>query len=97
MNPTPKRPEPHAEVGRRVKAEREAAGISQAELCRLAKIHATYLSRLELGKLNPGADHMVRLAFALGVNPAVFIVDIIPNDLRGRRTVKRSDTDETSS
>lgn len=58
--------EPFAiELGKRVRAAREAAGLTQRELSRQAKYDAVQLSRLESGDVIPRADALLRLAVVL--------------------------------
>lgn len=61
-----------AAFGRRVRAIREAAGLSQEQLAELAGLHRTYVSSLERGQRNVGLDNIYALASALKVSPAVF-------------------------
>lgn len=57
--------------GRRVRALRLAAGLSQEQLAEHAGLHRTYVSSLERGQRNVGLDNIWKLASALGVTPAV--------------------------
>ena len=59
-------PEP-AVIGRRLVATREAAGISQAELCRRADIKPNAYNQWEKGHGRPSLEHAVRLVRALGI------------------------------
>jgi transcriptional regulator with XRE-family HTH domain len=97
MTPRAIRRTPHEEVGLRVRALRDELGYRQVDLARLAKVHTTYVSKLEAGKLNPSVDHVVEIAFALGVNPATLVADLIPRDLRGRRPRGRPTDDPTGA
>jgi transcriptional regulator with XRE-family HTH domain len=54
-------------LGAAVKHYRERAGLTQEELGHAANVHATWVSRLESGKLNPAWGSIVRVAAALGV------------------------------
>jgi transcriptional regulator with XRE-family HTH domain len=51
----------------KLKAIREAKGISQAELARKARITREYVNRLEAGRYDPTVGVLQRLAKALGV------------------------------
>jgi XRE family transcriptional regulator, regulator of sulfur utilization len=84
-------------MGQRVQEIRESRGLLQRDLADMAKVHATYISRLEAGALNPSLDHVVDIAYALGVNPARLTGNLLPRDLRGRRRAVPSDTDEPAS
>lgn len=55
-------------VGRRVRALREARGLSQAALARAAGVERTWLIHLEQGKIRqPSVEKALALARALGV------------------------------
>jgi transcriptional regulator with XRE-family HTH domain len=56
-------------IGQNVKAAREHAGFSQRELSERANIAQSYLSQLESGKWNIGADNIERIAKAMGFFP----------------------------
>ena len=58
------------QFGYRVRAAREAAGISQADAAHEADIHPTYLSGIETGRRNPSLLVVRRLAAALNVTPS---------------------------
>jgi XRE family transcriptional regulator, regulator of sulfur utilization len=81
-------------MGLRVREIRESRGLLQRELADMAKVHATYISRLEAGALNPSLDHVVEIAYALGVNVARLTGNLLPRDRRGRRTAARPGDDE---
>ncbi len=55
----------------RLKRLREARGLSQLRLAKLAKVGQVYISELEAGKKrNPGIETVQKLAKALKVNVA---------------------------
>lgn len=56
--------------GHRVRALRQACGLSQEQLAEQAGLHRTYVSSLERGQRNVGLDNIMALARALGVPPA---------------------------
>lgn len=60
--------------GRQVRAHRLAAGISQPELGRRARVTRDYIGQIERGTSNPSLITMVLVADALGSN----IVDFLP-------------------
>jgi transcriptional regulator with XRE-family HTH domain len=68
MSPTPK------QIGRRLKALREAARLSQATVAADAKISREYLARLEAGQHDPTVGTLQRLAKALNV-PLLRLLD----------------------
>lgn len=53
--------------GRAVRREREALELSQEEFAERAEVHRTYVSSIELGKVNVGIEVAGNLARALGV------------------------------
>ena len=68
MSPTPR------QIGKRLKALREAAGLSQATVATTAKISREYLARLEAGQHDPTVGTLQRLAKALKV-PLLRLLD----------------------
>jgi transcriptional regulator with XRE-family HTH domain len=55
------------EFGARVRALREAAGMSQEELAARSGLHTTYVSGIERGQRNLGLLNVHRVADGLGV------------------------------
>jgi transcriptional regulator with XRE-family HTH domain len=51
----------------KVKALRQARGITQADLARKASVSAGYIARLETRRHDPKLSTLVKLAKALGV------------------------------
>lgn len=74
-----RRPPSTAVFGERVRALRQEAGLSQEQLGELAGFHRTYVSALELGTRNVGLRGIVRLATALGVDPADLVTGLVPD------------------
>jgi transcriptional regulator with XRE-family HTH domain len=62
-------------IGRNIKAYRAARRLSQAEVCRQARVSPAYLSQVELRGVIPSLPVAIRLAQVLGVRPESFIVD----------------------
>ena len=57
------------QLGRMLKERREAKGMSQMALAKVARVGRTYIVKLESGdKKNPSLDVLKRLAKALGVD-----------------------------
>lgn len=56
-----------AELGRRIAAAREAAGLTQTDVARLLGVTQATVSRLEGGLQEPTALRLADLAEALGV------------------------------
>lgn len=61
--------------GARVKALREAAGLTQIALAKKAGVQQGQLSEIEIGKRIPRLDTIKKLARALDVPPHVLITD----------------------
>lgn len=57
--------------GERLKALREARGLTVEELAETAGLDESYVWSVEESALEPGMGHTARLADALGVEPAV--------------------------
>lgn len=57
-------------AGAAVAAIREAQGLSQRELARLAKVNAGYLSQVEAGKVSPSERWLSAVKTALAQNLA---------------------------
>jgi len=53
-------------LGKRIKAEREAQGLTQRDLSTRADFEQTRLSKLESGKSQPGLEALERLCKSLG-------------------------------
>ena len=70
--------------GRRVRAIRTAARITQKQIAERAQVNPKYLAELERGEKKPSFDALVALARVLGVPPAAFF------------QFDRKDSDETA-
>lgn len=55
--------------GQRIRALRLKLGFSQEELGAKAGLHRTYIGSIERGEQNLSLDNIVKLAWALGVQP----------------------------
>ena len=66
-------------LGRRLKALRKRAAMTQEELAERAGINPKYISGIERGRENPTLDTLLRLARELGVQP----VELFDFDLEG--------------
>ncbi len=53
--------------GRSIRVMREKLGLSQEEFAERANVHRTYISSVELGKVNVGIEVADALAAALGL------------------------------
>jgi len=67
MSPTPR------QIGKRLRALREAAGRSQGQLAHKAGISRVYLNQLEAGTRDPSLSILTRLARALEVSVAALV------------------------
>jgi transcriptional regulator with XRE-family HTH domain len=63
------------EIGRRIAAARQAAGLTQRELAERMGWPRFSLINLELGRRGTTIDRLDAVAVALGVPPAVFLID----------------------
>ena len=59
--------------GLRVRAIREAKGLSQPELAYECEWEYSQINRIELGKINTSISHLFQLADKLGVKPTDLI------------------------
>jgi transcriptional regulator with XRE-family HTH domain len=74
--------------GERVRGRRVALGWSQMRLADEAGLHFTYVSSVERGERNISLQNIVRLAAALGVDPAELTTGLAPDPVsrkEGRR------------
>ncbi len=62
--------------GENVRAQREAAGLSQQRLGFAAGLHRTEISLLERGEREPRLSTIVRIARALEISPALLLRDL---------------------
>ncbi|NJR80269.1 helix-turn-helix domain-containing protein [Sphingomonas corticis] len=56
------------EVGRRIRARREAAGVSQEEFARRTGLGRSFFGRIERGAQNVSLETLARIAVALPVD-----------------------------
>lgn len=76
-------PQPRAaslEFGRRVRRRRHALGLSQLAFSDVVGLHFTYISDVELGRRNVTLETILRLAAALGIDPAELVQGLLPAD-----------------
>lgn len=55
-------------IGKRIKEQRLAKGLSQEELAELASLHRTYIGIVERGEKNITLFNLYRISEALGVD-----------------------------
>jgi transcriptional regulator with XRE-family HTH domain len=72
-------PKPRLAIGRRLKALREAAGLTQQQLATRAGLSVSNLSQLEQGqKEDPRISTLIALAGAMGISVAAFVEETGP-------------------
>lgn len=59
--------------GAKLRAVRHEKGLTQEAMAKQAGLHWTYIGQIERGRRNVGVLNAIRLADALGVNPAVLM------------------------
>ena len=69
------------EIGRRIKKIREQQHLTLKNVEAKAGISATHISEIERGKTSPTIGALIRIAGALGKDPAYFIEDQELNDV----------------
>lgn len=63
-------------VGDNIRAERSRRGWSQEQLARETGFGTTQIARMERGESDTGISKHVRVAWALGISPAVLMQDL---------------------
>jgi transcriptional regulator with XRE-family HTH domain len=66
------------EFGRRVRATRHQRRVSQETLGERSGLHRTYIGHVERGEVNPSLWNVLRIAAALGVDPAELVRGLHP-------------------
>ena len=66
----PRRDDPQVGLGKAIRELRTKAGLSQEALGEQAKIHATWISHIESGRINPTWGNVRRIAKGLDVELA---------------------------
>lgn len=61
-----------------MRAFRKKSGVSQERLGELAELHRTYVGHIERGEVNPSLYNVIRIAAALGVDPADLVHGLRP-------------------
>jgi transcriptional regulator with XRE-family HTH domain len=62
--------------GERVRARREALGLSQEALAANSGIHWTFLGQVERGRRNLNLHNLLKIARGLGVDPAELVQEL---------------------
>jgi transcriptional regulator with XRE-family HTH domain len=63
----PRREDPQIGLGKAIRTLRNEAQLSQEALGGRADIHATWISHIESGRINPTWGNVRRIAYGLGV------------------------------
>jgi len=63
----PRREDPQIGLGKAIRTLRNEAKLSQEALGNRAEIHATWISHIESGRINPTWGNVRRIAYGLGV------------------------------
>lgn len=63
----PRREDPQIGLGKAIRKLRNEAQLSQEALGHRAEIHATWISHIESGRINPTWGNVRRIAYGLGV------------------------------
>ena len=64
-------------VGRRIKAAREKAGLTQEDLAAKANLSTTHISCIERGVKPPKLDTFVTIANAIGISSDILLQDVL--------------------
>jgi transcriptional regulator with XRE-family HTH domain len=67
-----------AELGARVRAHREAQGLSQEALAQRCGVHWTFIGQLERGRRNVSLHNLLKVAAGLGVDPGELVAGLKP-------------------
>lgn len=76
MPRAPSRPSPTSIFGQRIRARRLELGLSQEALAEAAGLHRNYVGSVERGERNIALVNILRLAAALGVDPAELVAEL---------------------
>jgi transcriptional regulator with XRE-family HTH domain len=67
-------------LGERIRAHREALGLSQEALAYESGIHWTFLGQVERGQRNLNLHNLLKIATGLDVDPAELVRGLSPPD-----------------
>lgn len=68
------------QFGARVRELRKARNLTGGQLSQKTGLDPAYISKIELGRIGPGLEIIVRLATGLGVHPTNLLVGLGGND-----------------
>jgi transcriptional regulator with XRE-family HTH domain len=83
--PTPISPAARA-LGERVRARREALGLSQEALAHRSGVHWTFLGQVERGRRNLNLHNLLKISAGLGTDPAELVGGLLPPEHDGDRS-----------
>lgn len=63
----PRRDDPQIGLGKAIRTFRNEAQLSQEALGERSEIHATWISHIESGRINPTWGNVRRIAYGLGI------------------------------
>jgi transcriptional regulator with XRE-family HTH domain len=63
-------------LGERIRARREALGLSQESLAEQSGVHWTFLGQVERGRRNLSLHNLLKIAAGLAVDPAELVRDL---------------------
>jgi transcriptional regulator with XRE-family HTH domain len=65
-------------LGERVRAHREALGLSQEALAYQSRVHWTFLGQVERGRRNLNLHNLLKIAAGLKTDPAELVAGLKP-------------------
>ena len=71
------------QVGHRIKAAREAKGLSQEDLAALVDLSSTHVSVIERGIKSTRLDKFIAIANALEVSADELLIDVVKHSVMG--------------
>lgn len=66
-------------IGREIRSQRKAKGLSQEKLAELSGLHRNYIGGIERAERNPGLSAVLKIAEALSISPSSLLP--IPDNL----------------
>lgn len=64
-------------LGKKIREERIAMGLSQEDLASAAGLHRTYIGSVERGERNVSLQNIVAIARALSISPSTLLEGIV--------------------
>lgn len=82
------------ERGKNIKRLREEAGLTQAQLAKIARIGKNYLSAIETGVRNPGRKSITGICYALNVEEQTLLYGRSEPQYKGTAALLHRELDE---